>query len=404
MKTKAKKSARLIFVNAGFLLLILIGFSILKLHISYHSTNQSNYNITCNPARSDTSDFSVDLFISKEWLDHDFHKSLPCGAQYDGTITNNTDELLKDWTLEIELPGDIFLDSSWNGNYILKDGSIILTPVDYNAEILPGETVTFGYVLYSEKLLNFEHCSLSGYREVKYFSSPLFWGLMILSTVWGIALLLQAVTWLHTRKYIKRQKKDAEIILQSMNTFAGMIDAKDSYTRGHSTRVAIYSREIARRMDLKSDEIDTLYYIALMHDCGKVGIPDAILTKPGALTPDERELIQSHTTMGGNILDKFTAIDGIRNGALYHHERYDGHGYPKGLKGNEIPLCARIICIADSYDAMSSKRCYRKPLSQEKILEELTENAGTQFDPSIVTFMIEMIQDGFVKQVHTETE
>lgn len=153
---------------------------------------------------------------------------------------------------------------------------------------------------------------------------------------------------------------------------------------------------------MKPDEINTLYYIALMHDCGKVGIPDAILRKPGELTANERELIQSHTTMGGNILRKFTAIDGIKNGALYHHERFDGHGYPEGLKGDNIPLCARIICIADSYDAMSSKRCYRKPLQRDEILSELTENAGKQFDPSIVTYMIDMIQDGFVNLVHVD--
>ena len=180
-----------------------------------------------------------------------------------------------------------------------------------------------------------------------------------------------------------------------MNTFAGLIDSQDPYTSGHSTRVAIYSSEISRRMGMSEDEVQTMYYIALMHDCGKIGIPDYILTKPGKLTDGERKIIQSHTVVGGSVLEHFTAIPEIRLGALYHHERYDGNGYPEGLKRDAIPLCARIICVADSYDAMSSKRCYRASLPKEAILKELRDNAGEQFDPKIVQYMIDMIQDGF---------
>lgn len=189
-----------------------------------------------------------------------------------------------------------------------------------------------------------------------------------------------------------------------MNTFAGFIDAKDSYTQGHSKRVAIYSGEIARRMKLSPEEINTLYYIALMHDCGKIGIPDAILNKPDALTVAERNMIQSHTLLGGNVLKNFTAIPGIRDGALYHHERFDGQGYPSGLKGLQIPLYARIICIADSYDAMSSRRCYRKPFCKDRAIEELTANSGKQFDPDLVKYMIDMINDKFVNLVHMEIQ
>lgn len=207
MKTKAKKSTRLFWGYAGILFFIIAGFCILQFQVFYNSTNKSNYTLQCNPAKSDKNDFSIDLAISKEWLDEEFHKALPCGAQYDGTITNNTGELLKDWTLEIELPAEILLDSSWNGNYVIDNHKIILTPLDYNAEILPGESVTFGYVLYSEKLLNFNQCYLRGYHEIKYMNSPFFWGLVFLCLLWIIALVIQIITWLHTRKYVKRQKR-----------------------------------------------------------------------------------------------------------------------------------------------------------------------------------------------------
>lgn len=145
-----------------------------------------------------------------------------------------------------------------------------------------------------------------------------------------------------------------------------------------------------------------LYYITLMHDCGKIGVPDSILKKPGKLTPDEYKVIQSHTTLGDSILVNLTAIPEIRNGARYHHERYDGNGYPDGLKGTGIPICARMICVADSYDAMSTTRCYRSKLSRDVILQELSQNAGKQFDPAIVPIMIAMIKDGFTDKVQAE--
>lgn len=210
----------------------------------------------------------------------------------------------------------------------------------------------------------------------------------------------------HTGKKIKEWKvaiylPRKGIIDSSWNgTFAHLVDAKDQYTQEHSIRVALYSEEIARRMGKSEEEVTLIKYIALVHDCGKIGVPDAVLNKKGALNGGEKEIVNSHTVLGGNVLHHFTAIEGIREGALYHHERYDGTGYPKGLAGEEIPLCARIICIADAYDAMSSDRCYRKHLSKEKILEELTSNSGKQFDPDLVRYMIDMIEDGFVYGIH----
>ena len=192
----------------------------------------------------------------------------------------------------------------------------------------------------------------------------------------------------------KKQKQYHDIVNQSLETFAHAIDAKDQNTNGHSERVAIYSAEIAKRMGMSDEEQEQIYYMGMLHDIGKIGIPDAILKKPGKLTEEEMQIIRNHPTIGGEILKDFTEIQGISDGARYHHERYDGNGYNEGLKGEEIPLAARIICVADSYDTMSSKRVYKELHEENYILSELDQCSGKQFDPEIVPFMIEMIKDG----------
>ena len=201
---------------------------------------------------------------------------------------------------------------------------------------------------------------------------------------------------LKLRRIKRRQNEYRSLVEQTLQTFAKTIDAKDQYTNGHSIRVAAYSVELARRMGMSDDAQERIYYIALLHDIGKIGIPDHILNKPGRLTDEEREIIQRHPAIGGKILENFTALDGAEQGAKYHHERFDGKGYCEHLAGKNIPKVARIIGVADSYDAMSSDRCYRKALSKEKIVSELKEGMGKQFDPDIVPHMLDMIQEGVV--------
>lgn len=378
----------------GSLLLIvaaLIGF---RLYNFYGARNANTYDMAVNRPAA-TRGIGLNVVISKNWVDETHHEQMPVGAQYDMEIVNHTDKVLTDWTLSVELPQTALVDSGWNGEFRAEDHRLIVDCVDYNTEIEPGEKITLGAVLYTPSLFMPSGAEISCRVAVNYLHSPIFWGLISALAVWVIALVIYMIFRRRTQKYIERQKRDSEIILQAMNTFAGLIDSKDPYTSGHSTRVAIYASEIARRMGMSEDEVRTMYYIALMHDCGKIGIPDYILTKPGKLTDGERKIIQSHTVVGGSVLEHFTAIPEIRLGALYHHERYDGNGYPEGLKRDAIPLCARIICVADSYDAMSSKRCYRASLPKEAILKELRDNAGEQFDPKIVQYMIDMIQDGF---------
>ncbi|MBD5138207.1 MAG: HD domain-containing protein [Ruminococcus sp.] len=237
-------------------------------------------------------------------------------------------------------------------------------------------------------------CSLEIRKTKKLVEHPLFWVCAVFALM---AIAMGSITPISAAKLKlaqRRQREYQDILEQSLLTFAGTIDAKDKYTNGHSIRVARYSRELAKRMGMSPQEQEHIYYVALLHDIGKIGIPDHILNKPGKLDPDEREVIQTHPKIGADILKNFTALSGISEGAKYHHERFDGDGYCEGIAGEKIPLVARIIGVADTYDAMSSERCYRKPLSREKIESELENGKGTQFDPKIVPLMISMIEDG----------
>lgn len=178
-----------------------------------------------------------------------------------------------------------------------------------------------------------------------------------------------------------------------MQAFAKTIDAKDKYTKGHSVRVARYSRELVKRMGRSIKEQEEIYQIALLHDMGKIRIPDNIINKPGRLTEEEFSMIKLHCVNGYHILKNINAFPDLAVGAKYHHERYDGTGYPSGLKGADIPECARIIDVADSYDAMTSNRSYRYALPQKVVRDEMEKGKGSQFDPAIADIMLKMIDE-----------
>lgn len=202
-----------------------------------------------------------------------------------------------------------------------------------------------------------------------------------------------------TKKLLERQREYKALTDQTIRTVANTIDAKDKYTRGHSQRVAALTVEMGRRLGLDEHEQEELYYTALLHDIGKIGVPDEILKKPGKLTEEEYHIIQQHPEIGGEILSNFDQLPYIMEGARYHHERYDGNGYNHGLKGKEIPLCARIIAVADTFDAMNSARIYRESLTMEVIVSELQRVSGSQLDPELTEIMLEMIADGFAESV-----
>lgn len=196
-----------------------------------------------------------------------------------------------------------------------------------------------------------------------------------------------------TQEIAAQHEKLERISMQIVKALSGAVDAKDTYTNGHSLRVAEYSREIARRAGLSGESQNDIYMMGLLHDVGKIGVPDAIINKPAHLTEEEYSVIKNHPVMGARILKNIKDFPKLITGARWHHERYDGKGYPDGIAGEEIPLEARIIAVADAYDAMSSRRSYRDVLPQEVVRREIEKGRGTQFDPMMTEIALGMIDD-----------
>ena len=191
----------------------------------------------------------------------------------------------------------------------------------------------------------------------------------------------------------KKTKENDDLFLHIVEALADAIDAKDTYTNGHSGRVATYSREIAHRYGYSPKRAKNIYMMGLLHDIGKIGVPDAIINKPARLTDAEYSIIKEHALMGAKILKNIVEMPLLVIGARFHHERYDGSGYPDHLKEVAIPEEARIIAVADAYDAMSSRRSYRGIMPQEKVREEIVKGKGTQFDPVFADIMIQMMDE-----------
>ncbi len=191
----------------------------------------------------------------------------------------------------------------------------------------------------------------------------------------------------------KKSQEKESLFIHVVQSLADAIDAKDTYTKGHSGRVAAYAREIAKRYGYSEKQQNDIYMMGLLHDIGKIGVPDNIINKPSKLTDEEFEEIKKHPLKGAHILENISEMPALLKGARWHHERIDGRGYPDGLKGSEIPEEARIIAVADSYDAMSSKRSYRKPLTQSYVRSEIEKGMGTQFDPVFAKIMLEIIDE-----------
>ncbi len=184
----------------------------------------------------------------------------------------------------------------------------------------------------------------------------------------------------------------------AVQSLSAAVDAKDSYTKGHSERVTTYAVEMGKMLGLDSQTLDALQIAGLLHDLGKIGVPDSILNKQGSLTKDEKEAIRKHPSVGGDILSRAPQLEIVVPSVLYHHERWDGAGYPNGLSGESIPVTARILAIADAFDAMITDRPYRKAMTIESALIELRASAGKQFDPELVEKFIEMITQRIQKE------
>lgn len=373
------------------------------------------------------------------------------GVIYDIRLSNHTEHPLNDWKLKVTIPDKCYINNAWcgrlefhqhvssgekmqtldlrkcveektdykidawmadndlmipmeKGDYFIYEPSAsaketVIQAASENAEEAP--YIEAGFIAYHKTadasgVMEFPDAVLTYHLNMKMMDSEFFWVLNVTAFLWVVAVLICILVAVKTRQLVQRTQKDARIIKQAMTTFMGFIDAKDPSTNGHSRRVAAYARKIAKRYGMTEEEIQNIYYMGLMHDCGKIRIPDEVLCKPGKLTDEEYAIMKTHTTEGANFLKDFTSIPQIREAALYHHERYDGRGYPEGLAGEEIPLVARILCVADSFDAMNSNRCYRARLSKEDIIDEIRDNRGTQFDPMVADCMLELLKDGTI--------
>lgn len=365
-----------------------------------------------------------------------------CAMTYELTVTNYSEFDISDWEMKIVAPCDMYLNNAWCGtvevhqfgeggsvnqeidlqnlkfdelklNYVEGEAEpfIVLKTGDYfiykpdssvSESPIPGtnvdnrpHSVTIGLILYKESgPYHFAEMELYYQnrepltRQVSFIVLLCVCGIFVCMGLFGLGNRMQR------KSEYEIQQKDRQLIYEIMDAFVGFVDAKDSYTAGHSNRVAEYSRLIAQKLDFSEAEVLQVYYSGLLHDCGKISIPEKILNKPGRLDDSEFEVIKSHTVKGYEILKNLSSIPSAAIAARLHHERYDGKGYPDGRKGEEIPLIARIISIADAFDAMNYSRVYRPHLTRDQIISELKKNSGTQFDAKLVTVLLGLIEEG----------
>lgn len=386
-----------IYKNRRIYLLIFLGYImvILGIFVYYNNMRDRTYVVKGIPGNSRPGEIFVTAERSKEWRETGtpgFDK----GMEYDFVISNPDEGDIIEWEAEIEFVTDFVIDSAWNGEFDRKDHVLTVKPDQMTSVIDSKSEKTFGLVMISIEEQDVKEYRIYYKENFQMSDSPLFW-LIIAAAV--ITLTVFITDEINLQRYSKLRKWQEEIqavLLESFTTFANIIDAKDPYTQGHSLRVAEYTKLIAKKMGYSEIDQERMYWIGMLHDIGKIGITDVILQKPGRLDNTEYSTIQTHVDIGGIILKDFKALPDITDGAQYHHERWDGKGYSQHLAGKDIPEIARIICVADSFDAMTSPRVYRKALSIEFAKKELLKCSGTQFDPDIVPVMIRLIDEGAV--------
>lgn len=260
---------------------------------------------------------------------------------------------------------------------------------------LAGET----YTVFSDKVMNDWYVVMVVSKEKLFHdvTLTLIRNILICTVISALIVFFYGYTIRKIKRSIKIERESNQKVEQmNMNIVRALvktIDAKDRYTNGHSLRVAEYALEIAKRMKKSAKEQEQIYYAGLLHDVGKIRIPEEVIDKAANLTDEEFEQIKIHPVTGYHILKDIYEDKLVALGAKFHHERFDGRGYPNGLVGKNIPEIARIICVADTYDAMASNRSYRKTLPQEVIRKEIEKGKGTQFDPEIADVMLQMIDE-----------
>ncbi len=229
-------------------------------------------------------------------------------------------------------------------------------------------------------------------------STQLFSTIISFLFVWAFYVIIKNIN--ATTEAVKAKDEVKTLSVEVMEALAHTIDAKDEYTKGHSVRVAKYSRMLAEKLGLSAEECENVYYMGLLHDIGKIGVPNAIINSTSKLTDEEYAIIKTHPGLGYDILQEIKSRPDLSIGARWHHERYDGKGYPDGKSGTDIPYLARIIAVADSYDAMTSNRSYRKYLSQDVVRSEIEKNFGKQFDEEVAKCMLSIMDEDVNYELH----
>ena len=239
---------------------------------------------------------------------------------------------------------------------------------------------------------------MSGKNEEIAFVSFAFANIIVYLFIWAFYVIIENM--MATNEAIKAKEEIKTLSVEVMEALAHTIDAKDEYTKGHSVRVAKYSRMLAEKLGLNEGDCESVYYMALLHDIGKIGVPNEIINSKSKMTDEEYAIMKTHPAIGSDILEEIKSRPDLMIGARWHHERYDGKGYPDQKAGEDIPYFARIISVADSYDAMTSNRSYRNYLPQDVVRGEIEKNCGTQFDPNVAKCMLSIIDEDVNYEYH----
>ncbi len=265
------------------------------------------------------------------------------------------------------------------------------TRIDWKIFIVPPALFSIFYAIFALFLSLY-------YEEKLALTVSIFSAIIVFLFIWAFYVIIKNIA--ATDEALKAKEEVKTLSVEVMEALAHTIDTKDEYTKGHSIRVAKYSKMISEKMGLSTEECENVYYMGLLHDIGKIGVPNEIINCPTKLTDAQYDVIKTHPVLGYDILAEIKSRPDLSIGARWHHERFDGKGYPDRKNGDSIPLYARIIAVADSYDAMTSNRSYRKLLPQETVRSEIEKNSGTQFDPEVAKCMLAIIDDDVNYELH----
>ncbi|MBO4635848.1 MAG: HD domain-containing protein, partial [Clostridiales bacterium] len=270
-----------------------------------------------------------------------------------------------------------------------------LNPIDYTN--LRGGTYRFVMQIKDSMGHGYNELTVTIVKQKAFYETLSFKIMCIMAVILVGAVAAYIYGRARTRKLMKKQSETMLLVREMSEAFAKTIDMKDKYTKGHSTRVANYTSMLSEELGYDKETVDKYYYIALLHDIGKIGVPPEVLNKAGKLSDDEFNRIKSHSRLGEHVLKEISIMPELAIGAGSHHERPDGKGYPQGLKGDEIPRVAQIIAVADTFDAMYSDRPYRKRMNFEKAVSIIREVSGTQLTSDVVDAFLRLVEKGIIK-------